>query len=324
MLSFSQITNLLGGDFILPSQPQAYPLYSGGLPYLYGMVPLNPNESEIELSLNWWNAFRYDFQQLSGNATLVDAEGLFFSLQIRQDLGASWSLGWRAEVQSVFAGVLDPLIEGFHSLFGLPNQGRENRPQNILLVYHAQNSSLVVNSGNSYLEPSLLYFWLQHNFPVWEGLRLGVQAGFKPALPWGRLNSKAVGFNLGMLYHQTLNGSGLWWGSQLGLGYQTTPYLPPEESWNWILQWGAYLGWQVSPNLILLARLDLQSSPYWGEASVSSGRQGNSLFGSAWKLANSTWLVAALQEEGLTWATVEVGFLIFLVYRPSPWVYDEL
>ncbi len=309
---------------LLPSQPQSYPLFSGGLPYLPSLVPLEENEREFELSANWWNAFRYDFQQFSDNFTLVDAEGLFLSLQFRQDLGRTWSLGLRLEVQSVFAGVLDVPIEGFHQVFGLPNQGRENRPQNLLRIYHNQGGTPVIDLIQSFTDLNLLYLWLEREIYREREVRLGLMMGFKPPLPWGRLNSVSSGINLGFSYFQGISSLGLWWGSQLGLGFQSTPFLPPEGGWNAILQWGASLGWQAAPWLALVARLDIQNSPYVGDASVSSGRQGNSLIAAAWKLADSTWLVTGLQEEGLSWAGVEVGFLIYLVYRHAPWVYDEL
>lgn len=298
------------------SQPQAYPLFSGGMPFLQPFRDAATGWT-LEVAQTWWNAFRYDFYEHSENFTYVDAEGLLWHLDARVQVAPGWVLGGRVEAQCLFAGVLDTPIEAFHALFGLPNQGREYVPQNQFYLLHRQGFTPVVNRDRGFATLSLLYLSIQHHFWESEGLQVGGTLGLKPGLPWGVLGSQSWGFHAGLSLRHLVPDWNLWWGAQVGSGAVTVPYLPPGEGWNLLLQAGLHLGWQPTEYLVLTAQLDFQNSPYAGRPSVASGRAGNSLFAVALRMLPDLWLALGLQEEGLTWASVEVGFLAYVVYRPA-------
>ena len=320
---FIVFSRFLPAEPLFFTQPQAYPLFSGGLPYIPRPLTTEKFPFHVELSLNWWNAFRFDFRQFSPHLTYVDSEGVLGSVVVQSTVTPALSLGLRLEFQIMFAGILDTPIEGFHHLFSLPNQGRENVSQNQFRLYHDQDGNLIIDLSEGVMNLNLIYFWGRHallNFPTGQ---LALITGLKPPLPWGLLSSLSWAIHTGLEYLGRMPELNFWWLTQLGLGWTSTPFLPQGQGWNLLWQASLSVGWQFLPSLTVYGSLDGQGSPYLGQPSVSSGRQGNFLIATAWEFSPHTFLVFGLQEEGLTWASVEVGFLIYLVYRNPARVYDE-
>ncbi|MCA9738584.1 MAG: DUF3187 family protein [Gemmatimonadota bacterium] len=59
-----------------------------------------------------------------------DLERLTSTWTLRHALGSAWEIGGRMSVQASWGGFLDPLVEGLHDAFGLPNGDRERVRQN--------------------------------------------------------------------------------------------------------------------------------------------------------------------------------------------------
>ena len=64
-----------------------------------------------------------------GESTRIDGETWRHTLQLRRRLGPSVELGLRASLIGSGGGFMDRFIEDWHRVFGLPNGGRENFPQ---------------------------------------------------------------------------------------------------------------------------------------------------------------------------------------------------
>lgn len=304
----------------VPTQTQAFPLFSGGPAYLFLGKPLaEPGEWLIEAGLNWWNAFRYDFQQFSPYTTLVDAEGLaFHGLGMAQVL-PGWDLGLRIEVHSLFAGLLDTPIESFHRWFSLPNQGREYVQQNQLRIVHQLEGFTFVERMQPSLEIRHASLWLRHHQSLSPGVWLTAQTSAKLPLPHLEWPASWASLGLGLGLEAEFIPGTLDAGGALGLVLAGPRSLLDSA----LLQVGTHWGWQILPQTRLVARLDLQHSPYPGPPTVSSGLSGNLLVGVLWEVVEGGWVFLGLQEEGLTWASVEVGFLVSLLWTSSrpkrPW-----
>jgi hypothetical protein len=90
-----------------------------------------PGQLALSVSAAYGNAFHWDPQILYPDLdVLIDAEVLKLSLCASLGLGRGLTaeLGWSLIAE--YGGFLDPLIEGVHDLFRLPNGDRELRPQN--------------------------------------------------------------------------------------------------------------------------------------------------------------------------------------------------
>ncbi len=61
--------------------------------------------------------------------TAMDYESLVLEAGISRQFGAHHRMGLTFRLYSYYGGVFDPVIEGFHSLFHLPNASREYFPQ---------------------------------------------------------------------------------------------------------------------------------------------------------------------------------------------------
>ena len=72
------------------------------------------------------------------HAHLFDLEQMTNSLAVRYGLSSSLEVAGRVGIYTGWEGFLDPVISGFHDLFGLPTGGRELQPegQYLLLLEH--------------------------------------------------------------------------------------------------------------------------------------------------------------------------------------------
>ena len=86
-----------------------------------------------------------DGRLLPGRAeelTAMDYESLVLETEVSRQFGSSNRLGIVLRMYGYFGGVFDPLIEGFHSFFQLPNASREYFPMGGCSVF-VKNSSAV-------------------------------------------------------------------------------------------------------------------------------------------------------------------------------------
>ncbi len=89
--------------------------------------PVAEGTFRIEFSTSYSNVF--EASERRAHAHLFDLEQMTNSLTLRYGLGASFEVGGRVGLYTGWEGFLDPVITGFHDLFGLPNSGRENQPE---------------------------------------------------------------------------------------------------------------------------------------------------------------------------------------------------
>jgi hypothetical protein len=78
-------------------------------------------------------ANHYRLSQRGSDTLILDGETLRMTLFYSRPLGERWSLSAELPMLKQSGGVLDDLIDVWHSAFGMPDGGRNNRPEDELL-----------------------------------------------------------------------------------------------------------------------------------------------------------------------------------------------
>ena len=84
-------------------------------------------------------ANHYRLSRRGPDTLIIDGETLRTTLFYSHPIGTQWSFSAELPVLQQTGGVLDDLIDGWHSAFGLPDGGRNNRPEDDLLFQLARD-----------------------------------------------------------------------------------------------------------------------------------------------------------------------------------------
>jgi len=80
----------------------------------------------------------------AGSETVIlDGETVRTTLAVRRRVGANWVVGLNLPYVRHSGGFLDNAIESWHDTFGLPNGGRELRPQDLLQFDYSSSGVLL-------------------------------------------------------------------------------------------------------------------------------------------------------------------------------------
>ena len=74
-------------------------------------------------------ANHYRFSVQGNDLLMLDGETVRTNLSLTHGFASGWSFGVEVPYYRVGGGVLDDLIDGWHSAFGLPDGGRNARPE---------------------------------------------------------------------------------------------------------------------------------------------------------------------------------------------------
>ncbi len=92
---------------------------------------IGPGKLVLTGAATYGNTFHWDPSVLYTDLdVLIDAEVLKLSLAADYGLLPGLAVGASLSLAGAWGGFLDPLIQGFHGLFGLPNADRERYPDN--------------------------------------------------------------------------------------------------------------------------------------------------------------------------------------------------
>jgi hypothetical protein len=216
--------------------------------------------TQLGASLELANHYRLS---LRGTDLLVlDGETLRTNLSVSHGFANGWSVGAELPYYRIGGGVLDDLIDGWHSAFGLPDGGRNNRPEGQLLfrVGDSNGEFLTLQSPQSGVGDTQLKFART----IGRDREFVVQASVK--LPTGDADtltgSGSADWGITLLRSRPLFGrkrpAGYYW----GLGVMRVG--EPERVDFDVEKWGytAIVGgsWQLWPRYGLKAQLDLHSA----------------------------------------------------------------
>ena len=120
-----------------------------GLPAPDDAAILGKGEVSGILAVDVANNFASDTN--NNEAILLDGESYRINLALRYGIAKGIEGGIDIPYVGVGGGVFDHLIEGWHSFFGLPQEGRPNAPRNRLLYTYTNNGQtrLLLNDSGS-------------------------------------------------------------------------------------------------------------------------------------------------------------------------------
>jgi hypothetical protein len=264
-----------------------------GLPAWDTVSPGNRFEATVEIAND------YRLSQDDGNLLIIDGETTRTNLAYSRSVGDRWAFGAELPYYHVGGGVLDDIIDGWHSAFNLPDGGRNARPENELLFV----------LGN----PAGRFFRLDTPQGGWGDAQLkaartiGADDRFvlqgTVKLPTGEegmlAGSGATDWSLTLLRSQELPGrsrpAGYYWGLGVLRPGEPERVAFPTES----LVYTAVIGgsWQAWRRTALKAQLDF-NTPFYNSPLEEIGETAIQITAGAWWRANErASLELALVED---------------------------
>lgn len=233
----------------------------------------------------------------NGNESLVlDAETTSLRLAETVQINEQWFAGAELQLLRTGGGFMDGLIEDWHEIFGLPNAGRERRPQGQYLIRYERdgNDELRIDRSDSGLG----------DLQLWLGSRLNANWSWRSAvkLPTGDDATLLGNGELGL--GSWLDGqfsSGAWSGFlAFGGSYNPAADALHELRREWIGFGGAGLNWQWTRWLRLLGQLNAHSALFKGSRIEALERPGVQLTLGAGLRFGETEVKLAFQEDIVT------------------------
>jgi hypothetical protein len=223
-------------------------------------------------------ANHYRLSQRNGEVLILDGETVRTSLSFAHGFGNGWSVGADMPFFRVGGGVLDDLIDGWHSAFALPDGGRNNRGDGELLFHMSEARGAFFRLENPQSGLGDVQLKLAHTIGANDGFV--VQAAVK--LPTGDeamlAGSGSTDWSLTLLRARSLTArrrpAGYYWG--IGLLRAGEPDLIRFDADEWV--YTAILGgsWKPWRRFGLKAQLDYHT-PFFnstleeiGEAAIQA------------------------------------------------------
>ena len=207
-------------------------------------------------------ANHYRFSVRGNEVLMLDGETLRTNLSFTHGFASGWSLGVEVPYYRVGGGVLDDLIDGWHSAFNLPDGARNYRPEGEFL-YRVGNlpvPSLVLTEPDSGIGDTQLKFARL----IGRDQGFVVQASVK--LPTGDedilAGSGSSDWSVTLLRTRPLlarqRAAGYFWG--VGLVRAGDPHRIDFDAHTWVPTGIVGGGWQVWPKWGLKGQLDVHGA----------------------------------------------------------------
>jgi hypothetical protein len=100
---------------------------------IFGLPTWNTIRAGTEVGARFEVANHYRLSQRGDDLLVLDGETLRTTFSFSRELNERWTVGLELPYYRVSGGVLDDVIDGWHSAFGMPDGGRNNRPEGDLL-----------------------------------------------------------------------------------------------------------------------------------------------------------------------------------------------
>jgi hypothetical protein len=118
-----------------------------GLPFIGEAKVMARGEGLLRLTLDLANTYITD--ENAREQIVLDGESLRLTFSGRYGIGRKADLGIDVPFWVAGGGFLDGFIEGYHSIFGFPNGGRELAPRNRLLYRYRKDGVTLLNREQS-------------------------------------------------------------------------------------------------------------------------------------------------------------------------------
>jgi hypothetical protein len=281
---------------------QAEPLEIRNLNPLVAIFGLPPWEApvhgtRVEASFDVANHYRLSLR--NGQLLILDGETTRTAVSVSHGLGDHWSVGGELPIFHVSGGVLDDLIDGWHSALSLPDGGRNNRPEGDLLFLIGDEAGPFFQLDEPQTGLGDVQLTLARSFGASDAFVL--QAAVKLATGEEDMlaGSGSTDWSLTLMRSRELptreRPAGYFWG--VGVVHAGDPTVIDFDSESWV--YTGLLGgtWQVWPRFGLKAQLDYHS-PFYNSPLEEIGEAAFQASLGAWMIRNErSWLEFGIVED---------------------------
>jgi hypothetical protein len=266
---------------------------------IFGLPPWDvPTEGRrLEASFDVANHYRLSLR--NGELLVLDGETTRTAVSFTQGVAERWSIGAEVPIFHVSGGVLDDLIDGWHSTFALPDGGRNNRPEGELLFVMGNQAGPFFELDEPQTGLGDVQLTVARSFGSSDGFVL--QAAVKLATGDEEMlaGSGSTDWSLTFMRSRPLpmrkRASGYFWG--IGVVHAGDPTLIDFASEEWV--YTAILGgtWQPWRRFGLKAQLDYHS-PFYNSPLEEIGEAAIQASLGAWMSRNDrSWLEFGIVED---------------------------
>lgn len=96
---------------------------------IFGLPTWQATADSFQLSLTSELANHYRLSERGPDKLILDGETWYTNLSFAAPLGQNWSVSAEVPYYRHYGGVLDDVVDAWHSAFSLPDGGRNNRPE---------------------------------------------------------------------------------------------------------------------------------------------------------------------------------------------------
>ena len=294
-----------------------------GVPASAGARVMQAGRSEVIASIDLASHLRAS--RSGAERILLDGETYRQGLALRHGLGNGWEYLLDIIAVSHSGGIFDGFIESWHSVFGLPQGGRESAPRDRLALLYADEGGTRVGIDRSVFSLGDTSLGLGYALPSSALANDGLVLRAVVTLPTGD--------------EEKLAGSGGFSASAWG---ETSGALPGSEDtrrWLYAATLGALAGeapedlaavggrfivfgrlgltWRALDDLHLTVQMDIHSSPYGASALTPLSDVAVMLgFGGMLRISERLALeIAATEDDGVRHATPDIGLRAALRWR---------
>ena len=217
-------------------------------------------EFSTRMQLDIVNEFRR--QSSAGEQLFFDFERTRLSLGFEYGLANGLSAGVEIPFLINSGGFLDGLIEGWHDVFGLPQGGRDDAPQDRFMIsYQGGNDSLGLDQKDQGIGDVSLFLDKQ----LIDQSDKKIKAGVKLKLPSGDeqqlFGSAGYGLSINLNGINRLHSNWHLFGA-MGFNYLEEGDVLPARQERFVATATAGIGWRINPNFNLSAQLNFNSKVY--------------------------------------------------------------
>jgi len=321
------IASALPQDMIAPPVLfNLHPLYTAGAqPLCNPAQTAGEGKVFLKAAISYGN--NYIVEGLQDDDTTIDLE--LDSEGVAADLSARIGLNSRSEfivglqASGQYGGFLDPIINGFHNLFGFPNGGRELRDPNetSFIVYQDHQTILETddNLGSLYmtLEPRLLLFQDKRVGKFFTTMSLGLWSALPLFVPDHPLAaSKKESFKAGIRCYLAVETGPYFLQASGSLAGTSTPRFLDSEDLDDLqvlfdFTIGRYFGEEVSAKFSVSGT----TSPFHLGYERTDTFSAVFLLGGCLRTSPRDTLDFGFSEEFFTFAATDIGFHISWSHR---------
>lgn len=269
-------------------------------------------EMPSRLAVSWEMASYFRFVTVEPERLIVDGETWRASLIYQRLVADTWTIGAELPMVRQSGGVLDDFIDGWHSMFNLPDGKRNLRPENELQLFYTDGTS----PGYFRSQPDSGLGDLQLSAARPIGAREEWLVKLTLKLPTGDdallAGSGATDLGVSLLRRGRATwrsqAAGWFWGGTLMRIGQ--PETLPAQARDWVAIGMLGASWQPLPRIGFKAQLDLHTAFYDSRLEELGDAAMQATVGGWWAIDERRTLTVAVIEDLVVRAAPDVAFQV--------------